>query len=361
MSTVRSRLKRINDKKKMLNREWYSLRSILGNDWAMFYFLLGGREAGKSYAVTELFVRQWRKYNRPFYWLKLTETSTSKLLTNNAEKLVDPDLRRKYNLDIVTKGDGIYEVLKRDEKTNKVLDKKLMGRVLALSTFYNDKGTGLFDKDFLNDPNMYYNICLDEMNREKNEKKSFDIVYAFTNQLENLVRSTKTRLRIICIGNTLEDASDILCAFNFLPEEFGRYYLRKKRAVIDYIEPSEAYKERRQGTVADILMPTASTFTNKREIDKTLITKQRLYKPNYIIKFSSDEKFTVWDDNVIATYNKEKCARVVPMRPYLDEVFILEARDMIIQLYDTRCFKFKNLITQKRFKKELELLKPRGN
>ena len=34
-----------------------------------------------------------------------------------------------------------------------------------------------------------------------------------------------------------------------------------------------------------------------REIDKTLITKQRLYKPNYIIKFSSDEKFTVWDDN----------------------------------------------------------------
>lgn len=357
--SVRSRLKRIDDKKKMLNREWYSLRSILGNDWAIFYFLLGGREAGKSYATTEFFVRQWRKYNRPFYWLRLTETSAAKLLTNNAEKLIDPDIRRKYNLDIITKGDGVYEVLARDEKTNKVLDKKLMGRVLALSTFYNDKGSGLFDKDFLNNPNMYYNICLDEMNREQNEKKTFDIVYAFTNQLENLVRSTKQRLRVICIGNTLEDASDILCAFNFLPEEFGRYYLRKKRAVIDYIEPSDAYKERRQGTVADILMPTASTFTNKREIDKTLITKQRLYKPYYIIKFSNDEKFTVWDDNVIAPYNKEKCAHIVPMRPYLDEVFILEARDTIIQQYDTRCFKFKNLITQKRFKKELELLKPR--
>lgn len=357
--SVRSRLKRIDDKKKMLNREWYSLRSILGNDWAIFYFLLGGREAGKSYATTEFFVRQWRKYNRPFYWLRLTETSASKLLTNNAEKLIDPDIRRRYNLDIVTKGDGVYEVLARDEKTNKILEKKLMGRVLALSTFYNDKGSGLFDKDFLNDPNMYYNICLDEMNREQNEKKSFDIVYAFTNQLENLVRSTKTRVRVICIGNTLEDASDILCAFNFLPEEFGRYYLKKKRAVIDYIEPSEAYKERRQGTIADILMPTASTFTNKREIDKTLITKQRLYKPNYIIKFGNEEKFTVWDDNVVAPYNKEKCERVVPMRPYLDEVFIVAARDTVIQMYDTRCFKFKNLITQKRFKGALELLKPR--
>ena len=53
---------------------------------------------------------------------------------------------------------------------------------------------------------MYYNICLDEMNREQNEKRSFDILYAFTNQLENLVRSTKTRVRVICIGNTLEEA-----------------------------------------------------------------------------------------------------------------------------------------------------------
>ena len=51
------------------------------------------------------------------------------------------------------------------------------------------------------------------MNREKNEKRSFDILYAFTNQLENLVRSTKTRVRVICIGNTLEEASDILSGY----------------------------------------------------------------------------------------------------------------------------------------------------
>jgi hypothetical protein len=54
-----------------------------------------------------------------------------------------------------------------------------MARVLSLATFYNDKGSGLFDKDFLNDPNMYYNICLDEMNREQSERKSFDIVLQF--------------------------------------------------------------------------------------------------------------------------------------------------------------------------------------
>ena len=31
--------------------EWYTINSILGNDWARFFYLLGGREAGKSYNV----------------------------------------------------------------------------------------------------------------------------------------------------------------------------------------------------------------------------------------------------------------------------------------------------------------------
>lgn len=39
--------------------EWYNLRPILGNaNWALFYILLGGREAGKSYSVTNFFVDQ---------------------------------------------------------------------------------------------------------------------------------------------------------------------------------------------------------------------------------------------------------------------------------------------------------------
>lgn len=234
-----------------------------------------------------------------------------------------------------------------------------MARVMCLSTFYNDKGSGLFDKDFLNDPNMYYNICLDEMNRERNEKKTFDIVYAFTNQLENLVRSTKTRIRVICIGNTLEEASDILCAFNFLPQEFGRFYLKKKRAVIEYIEPSEKYKTRRKGTIADILMPDASTFTNRIEIDESLINKKRLFKPTFIIKFDKSKSswYTLWDGSTISQYNGEQ-TRVIAMRPYIDEKFNAEQRNMILQLFDARSLHFKNLISFKEFQKDLELLRP---
>ena len=235
-----------------------------------------------------------------------------------------------------------------------------MATVLALATFYNDKGSGFFDKDFLNDPDMYYNICIDEMNREKNEKKTFDIVYAFTNELENIVRSTKQRLRVICIGNQLEEASDILCAFNFLPEEFGRYKLKSKRAVIEYIEPSEKYLNRRKGTIADILMPEASTFTNQIKIDDSLVSKKALLRPEYIIKFGKekDRMFTIWNGNIIAPYNNEKC-RTIAMAPYLDEVYNLERKNNIFTLFNTRNFKFRNLITFKRFQKEMSLLKPK--
>lgn len=350
--------------------EWYNLRPILGHfNYALFAILLGGREAGKSYSVTNFFVDQWKNKGIPFTWLRLTEAASRKLLQNNAEKLVDPDLRRKYDLDLMTSGNNVYEVKRKVVKVSKkdgsveykseIVEKKLMARVYALSTFYNDKGS-IFDKDFLNDPAMRYNIAIDEFQREKGEKQTFDILYSLVNQLENLVRSTKERTKIFFLGNTLEDASDLLCAFNFIPEEFGVFKLKSKRAVIHNIEPSDAYKARRKGTIADILLPTASTFTNKRDTDTTLITKKRLVEPNYIIKFTKDKKdwFTVWDGNVIKRYNGEQ-KPILAMRPYLDEVFSTDIQKNMITLFDTRSLLFNNLITFKQFQKQVELLKPR--
>ena len=354
-----------NRREKNIENQWYNLRPILGHaNWAIFYLLLGGREAGKSYSVTNFFVDQWKNKGIPFTWLRLTEAASRKLLQNNAEKLIDPDLRRKYNLDLVTSGNNVYEVTKRSEPDKngktKILEKKLMARVYAISTFYNDKGS-IFDKDFLDDPNMRYNIAIDEFQREKGEKNTFDITYSLVNQLENLVRSTKERTKIFFLGNTLEESSDILCAFDFIPETWGIYKLKKKRAVIHYIEPSDAYKARRQGTIADILMPTASTFTNKIDADNALINKQRLQQPQYIIKFTKDKDdwFTVWDSNIISKYNGEK-KPVLAMRPYLNEVYNIEQQKTIITLFDTRSLAFRNLITFKQFQKQVQLLKPRA-
>lgn len=197
------------------------------------------------------------------------------------------------------------------------------------------------------------------MNRENSsEKRTFDIGTAFYNQMVNLIRNETEKVRIVLIGNTLEEASDIMCLFNFIPEEFGRYKLRKKKAVIDYIPPSEKYLEKNEKGVLGILASESSSFTNKIEIDTTLIDKSRLIKPIYCIKFK-DAKFTVWDDGIVAKWNGEM-VRVVPMAPYLDEVFSVELRDEVYQIYHNRRYRFRNLITQKEFKKELALLKGRG-
>ena len=372
---------------------FYRLRSILGYDYMIYYFLLGGRMAGKSYAVTDFYVHQFFEYGRPFYWLRLTEAGTRKLLNNNAEKLVDPDLRRRYNLNLKTRGENVYNVTIDD---NGVEHKTLMCKVLALSTFYSDKGQGFFDLEYLQKtPNAYYNICLDEMNREANEKNSFDIVYAFANEIENIVRNSKHNIRIICIGNTLQEASDILCAINFLPDHFGRFKLVKnkkkliemikeykkaksskeyqiihekykdydfgKRAVVEYMEPTEQYKAMRNGSAAEILAGNSSTFTNEIQIDTSLIARhKRFEKPTAIIKFHKEREswFTVWDGNVIAPYTGQK-ASVIAMRPYLDTLFNPDLQKQIITLFDTRAYLFRDLSTFKRFQKELQILKPR--
>ena len=347
--------------------EWYNLRPLLGHaNWALFYVMLGSRETGKSYAVTDYFCHMYKTKGIPFIWLRLTDKATNKLLINNAEKLVDPDLRRRYGLNLKTKGNNVYDVVEEEYTTKKgkiekrEVSRKLFARVYAISNFYNDKGS-IYDNEFLKmDPKNQYLVAIDEFEREKGERNTFDITYSLVNQLENLLRSTKERTKVFFIGNTLENASDILSAFNFIPETFGTFKLKSKRCVIENIEPTELYKERRKGTIADILLPTASTFTNKQNVDDTLVDKRPLITPSYVIKFTKEPNhwYTVWNNGIVAKYNGEK-KNVIAMRPYLDELYNTDVAKNIIQLFDTRSFHYRNLITFKQFQQDIEMLKPR--
>lgn len=350
-------------KAKTYKDEWYTVNSILGNDWARFFILLGGREAGKSYSVMKWAVENKLKKGDKFkfYWMRLTETAANNLLADGGSKLVDPDLKQKYNIKTTRKNHTIYtyeettRINKNGKEVTEKINMKEFCEVLACSTFYNTKGVGYFDNTYDGE----YCIVLDEMNREEGEKNSFDIVYNFTNLLENITRSTKTKIKIFMIGNTLQEASDILSAFNFIPDDFGRYKLKSKHAVIDYIRPNEKYLARRKDTNADILMPHASTFTNEIEIDRSLlVNKRKRVKPSYIIKFtkSIDTWFTVYNDNIISCYNKEE-KPVIAMRRYLDEHYDAEVMKQIYAQFDARVFKFVNLATFKKFEKQLKLLK----
>ena len=327
--------------------QWYSVRSILGYWWAIFYILLGAREAGKSYSVMRFFLKEYFNKGKEFTWLRLTEASTKKLLNNNAMQFIDIGLMNEFGInskDITVKGNQVFYKGKK------------MAKILALSTFYSDKGVALFEDKDLEDEMFAYNICCDEFQRERNEKNTFDITYAFVNQLENLVRH-KTNCRIFLIGNTVEECSDILTLFNFIPERFGRYKLKKKRCVIDYIPPSKKYLERRKGSIASLLTPDASTFTNEQKYDRGRIFKGRVHKPQYIIEFRNN-KFTVWDKNIILRYNKEN-KPTVAMTPLLinNTVFRSELRDEVILMNYERKYYFRDMLTQKLFDKCIKEIK----
>lgn len=337
-----------------------NLRSINGLNWADYFVLLGARMAGKSYAVAKEGIKKKirLKDKMKFYWLRLTETSIRGLLENNASKLFDADLVRKYHLHLETKGNEVWE--KNDDGTS-----YLFCTVLAISTFYNKKGTAYFDKDF---DGEYFIVC-DEMNREKSEKNNFDIVYNFKNQLENLIRNTgsqqaKGRAKVFLIGNTLSEASDMLLAFGFLPEpgKFGRYKLKRKKCVIDYLPLTEEYKKMRRGATVDILKSSDdSTFTNEVEMDRSLLYSKRLQKPKAIIKFTSfqNDWFTIWDDGVINTWHGETISSIIAMRRYIQgEMYIKEQVENVYELFDTRSFRFKTFYIQQLFRKQLRLLKP---
>ena len=335
-------------KKRKLAR-FYNISSILGNDWAIFYCLIGGRMTGKSYSITDFLCKQKRRLgdNVRNYWMRISETSTKALLANKAKKLIDPDLVRKYDLELSTKG---MEVFNRG--------KEFM-EVIPLSQFGKLKGVGFYDKDFTG----WYNIVLDEFQLEEGEKRtSFDILYNFIGMCENIARTTKNRIRVFLVGNTLQEASSILKAFNFLPEKFGRFKLKSKRCVIDNLEPTEEYLEDRKGSIADILGGgNMSNYTNALTKDLKLLYKGRVTYPQAIIKFSKDTNmwFTLWDKGVVKRYNNESLplSTDFAMKPYLNTFYSKERVQTIIDMFNARALKFDTLITQAYFTDSMKTIK----
>ena len=353
--------------KKIINKAIYYVNRAVFGIVALFIILIGGRGIGKTYSTQNYCLRRFFKHGEKFLWMRLTENSAKKLLERDAADFLDSQLIEKWKItDIKVKGDVVY------------LNGKEAARILPLSTFYNSKGVALNKKGkavvrnkelseseskalIKKEIKKYRTIVLDEMNREKNEAKRFSISYAFVSQLENICRLDTDR-RIILLGNTLDEASDILAeSFNFIPEDgkFGIYRLHKKRAVIHYIEDSEEYQKKRAISIAGILAPNESTFTNSIKSDLALIEKKKVGNPSFIIRFSNTVYFTVCG-NVVTRLKQPPHSKlaVIAMKPYLAGYsFYKDKFNRIIEMAQQRLFTFDKMITLKLFYKEIKNLK----
>lgn len=346
----------INDRvKKRANKKFpkdrfYNINSILGNDYAAFYVIMGSRMTGKSYAVMDYMCRQHKKKGDDvkMYWMRISETSTKAMLANKASHLVDPDLYAKYKLDLTTKGMEVFN------------HGKHFMTVVPLSQFAKLKGVAFYNKDYKGD----YILVLDEFQLETGEKRtSFDLLYNFIGMIENIARTTKQRIRVFLMANTLAEASTILKAFNFIPNTFGRFYLKSKRCVIDNLEPTDEYLKDRKGSLASILGGDAmSNYTNDLNKDRSMLFSGKLHKITGIIKFSREESdwYSIFDGNVIRRWKKGEGVKegaITYMFPYLGGFYSKERRQIVIDMYDTKVWKFDSLITQSYFSEKLRLIR----
>ena len=329
-------------------KEWYTIRSLLGNQWANWFVMAGARERGKTFSVQDYVLNKYfnpksKLYHVPFYWMRLNDIAVKNMLMNNGAKMFEPLLVRKYHLEnIKVRGDTVF------------LNDEILCYVFGLSVAYNNKGAALFDKKNFKGAN----IIVDEVALEKGQRRTFDVCYNLKMQIENIVRSERENVKVFMMMNNTEDCPELLAMFGFIPVEFGVYKLKRKHCVIDYIPNNKAYDERRKKALANEIDTGTGNFTNKVVRDLESLNKKRLQSPSYIIKFSKsmDDWYTVWDNTVVCPYNGEK-VNSVAMKRYINNTFIPELRDSIIEQEDVRAYLYKDILTQSLFRKNLESIK----
>ena len=333
----RENIKKIKSRKKYQEKEWYTCRALLGNHWANWFVMIGARERGKTFTVQDYVLNKFFNpksplYHVPFYWMRLNDIAIKNMTMNNGAKMFEPLLVQKYGLqDIKVRGDTVF------------LNGLKLCYVFGLSTAYNNKGAALFDKSNFKG----VNIIVDEVALEKGQRRTFDVVYNLKMQIENIVRSERDNVRVFMMLNQTEDCPELMAMFGFIPVNFGVYKLKRKHCVIDYIPNNKAYDERRKKALANELDNGTGNFTNKVVRDLELLYKGRLTKPLTVVKFSKDQGdwFTIWEGNIVCPYKGENRPSIA-MKRYINDTFIPEARDNIIDQEDVRAFKYKDILTQ---------------
>lgn len=353
---------------------YYTLNSLMGDHTWTWAWLCGARGRGKSYAVMDTylgFVKKYGQENCRCYYFRISDLSVKAMLQNKASKAIDAKLVRKYNLELSTKGNVIYN-----------RGKPLINMYALVSAAKAGKGVAEFDDEFLGKrpidprtgkPIKRYIFCvIDEFQMAEGvEKRSVgNPVSQFKIYLENILRDQEQldyrAVMIFGCANAVSECSDFLAQLaGFIPETPGRYRLTRKRMIIDNIVNSKAYLEKRKKSIgADIQnYDEDANYTNivKRDLETLMPKSRRLKRVSHLVKFSKDpiDWFCIYDGNVIRRYRKETVAKskVISMKRYLDEVYHQEIVQNIIDRYDVRGFQYSDLISQATFAAQLKLLK----
>lgn len=333
--------------KKTYKKPFWECNHLFSYPWAHFYIISGPRGTGKSYNIVEWAIKQKlkKKENIKIYWFRLSETSIETMLAGNAEKTIDPDLVRKYNLNIKRKLNKLY------------FENILFAEFNDLATFAKKtKGVQVYDNEYKGE----YLVILDEFKRETSEKRMFDVAKQFTGALESILRKDTKRAKIFMIGNDANEASEIAAAFDFIPEKPGLYKVHKKDLLIEWIQPNDYYYISLDGTFQAVTGLQGDYGHNVLDITDYICNKKLCKTPKNVIKYRRDKEhwFTLWNDNIVTRYHNEQ-AKVLAMRPNVGDFFDPVLREVVKDMFFKEQFLFTAPSVYKKFTMEMEYFFPK--
>ena len=296
-----------------------------------FYVCIGSRGRGKTTSAWRWVLKRFIRYGEKFVWLRLTEAPIKKASRNQGSTLIPKFIQDQLNIaGVEMRGNVIYLRITRDGKTREYM----AGIMDAISTFYTSKGQDMSD---------YTNVVFDEINRESGERSTFDVTRAFVNQIETIARMRK--MRVLMLGNTILETSEILGLFNFQPKKFGIYKLTRKHCIIEYLDDSEEFKKARKNSMAGSLLgdnpEISASFTNITAGYTDNVTK---FLPNFkqiFIYFIADfRSYGIYDTGKSGLFVGEvrmQSSQSYKISPYLNCVGVYQR-----EIYD----KFYELVSQ---------------
>lgn len=334
------------------------------------------RGIGKSVISVETAIILKRKYgyeNVKCYYFRLTDLSIKAMLANHAAKAVDPYLIQKYNLEITSRNNIVYDH-----------GKPLLEFYPLVSAGSKGKGAAFYDCNYLNNrpinpktgkPIKRFIVTIwDEfLMAEGIEKKSVgDPVAQYRIYMEAILRDQEritdyNAIYNFFLANNVSECANVTGQlFNYIPDPNNHKIVKlsRKHTIFWNVPITDAYVEKRKKSYnADIL--NYKDDPNYAEVARDLSMikpkKTRIRKVTMLIKFSKYKAdwFCLYDGKYIRKYANE-CVNPnlsVGMKRHIDEIFQKDVVDEIFAIYDSKSFMYADLISMATFQAKMKELK----
>ena len=199
--------------------------------------VIGARGIGKTFGAKKKCCKAAKYDGKHFAWVRDTESACDKIRANNGADFFK-DLAHHWR-------SNFFDLSKCYIKNDVIfINGEYAGKLLALSTYYNNKGNVFDDIDI---------VVLDEFIPEKIQANRGSRARQFLNTIESIGR-TRTDFKIIILANALDLADDILDLFDLKITGFGFYLNRDKDACIHYAPNNPEFDLKHSKSIAGKLI-----------------------------------------------------------------------------------------------------------